>query len=154
MTTQPKTSTLITALIIAMIFVVASIGFAAANATDNATDTGFITGTTWFDANGNEMHELNEVAAPNISVYLQPVGANAVVTGGIVVFTDADGVFNFGSVAFGTYRVHAENGGMAEVTVGEVNGTVSVDLPINVDSNTPILQGTLVNQIFLPLVTR
>lgn len=150
MTTQPKTSSLIAALIVAIIFIVTSAGFAAAN----ADDTGFITGTAWFDANGNEMHELNEVVAPGTAVYLQPLGSNAAVAGGIVVFTDAQGVFNFGSVAYGTYRVQAENGGLVEITVSEVNGTVSVDLPVTVNSNGPHSQGTLVNQIFLPLVTR
>ncbi len=149
MTTQPKTSTTITALIIAIIFIVTSVGFAAAN----ADGTGFITGTVWVDANGNEMHELNEVVAPGTAVYLQPLGSNAAVAGGIVVFTDAHGTFNFGSVAYGTYRVQAENGGMAEITVGEVNGTVSVDLPVSGNGNGPILQGTPVHQIFLPLVT-
>jgi len=153
MTNQLKTSnaTSLIALIIAIIFVVTSVGFAAANADDS---TGFITGTAWFDANGNEMHELNEVAAPDTAVTLQPMGTNAAVTGGIVVFTDADGVFSFGSVAYGTYRIQAENGGMAEITVGEVNGTVSVDLAVNVDGDPPIIQGIFVNQIFLPLITR
>jgi len=150
MTTQPKTATLITALIITIIIIVSSVGFAAAN----ADDTGFITGTVWFDINGNEMHELNEVAAPGTAITLQPVAANAAVAGGIVVFSAADGTFNFGSVAYGTYRIQAENGGMAEVTVGEVNSAVSVDLPVRVENNGPTLQGTLVNQIFLPLVTR
>jgi len=151
MTSQPKTTqtTIITALIIAIIFVVASLGFASAGA-DN---TGFITGTSWFDSNGNGMRELNEVAAPNTVITLRVVGENVTVAGDLVVFSAADGTFNFGTVGYGDYVVQAENGGTVEVSVSEANSAVSIDIPVDSADNAPNLQGAPAYQIFLPLVS-
>lgn len=150
MTTQSKTITLITALIIAILFVVTSVDFAAAN----TNDTGFVTGITWFDSNENDMREPTETVAPNTAVYLRLVDANAAVAGGMVVFSDANGIFDFGSVAFGTYEVQAENGDTVEITLSEVNSAISVEIAVNDPITSPVVQGYLVHQIFLPLVIR
>ena len=150
MTTQPKTFTTMTALIIAIIIVVSSIGFAAAN----ADSTGFVTGTTWVDANNNDMREPNEVIAAGTPVTLLPVGDDAVAAGGMTVFSDANGNFDFGTVAFGTYQVQAAEGGMVEVTLSEANSTASVEVPVYSNDSGPALQGSLIRQIFLPLVSR
>jgi len=151
MTNQPQRShNLITALMFTVILVVASLGFAAAS--PNTDNTGTVTGAAFIDANANGMREPDEASAPNVAITLQPVGATVVVAGGIIVFSDASGNYQFDAVAYGDYRIQAEKGDTVEISVSEVNAAVSVDLPIADSSNTPDGQGAY--QIFLPLVTR
>jgi hypothetical protein len=148
--TRKNNIVIITALIAVIFATLFSTGFAAAN----AESTGYLTGTAWYDANNNGMRELNETVATETAISLRPVGSNAAVAGGLVIFTDANGNFVFGDVAFGTYEVQAENGQTVEVTLSEVSAAVSVELPVTVEEKGPTSQGTLVNQIFLPMVIR
>jgi hypothetical protein len=148
--TRKNTIVIITALIAVIFATIVSTGFAAAG----AESTGYLTGTAWYDANGNGMRDLNEITAPETAIYLHPVASNAAVAGGLVIFSDANGNFDFGSIGFGTYQIQAENGDITEITVSEVSAAVSVELPVTVENDGPMAQGTMVNQIFLPLVIR
>lgn len=150
-TTQTNTrkNIVIIATLIAVIFgIFATTGFAAAN----AESTGYLTGTAWVDSNNNNMREPNETVAADTAIYLRPVGNNAAVAGGMVIFSDANGNFDFGSVGFGSYEVQAEHGQMVQVTLSEVNAAISVELPVAADG--PDASNGQSYQIFLPLVIR
>jgi len=140
-----KTTTAMFSLIVAMMLVMTFAGLAAAGQESAAN----MTGLTWYDLNGNGLREETEPVAPNIPVYMRPLGGEAGIAGGLVTFSDANGVLDFGVMEFGDYQVQVDNGLPFIITLSETNSASTLEMPVPATS-----MPTLSNQIFLPLIVR
>ncbi len=133
------------ALIIAIMMVMTFAGLAAAGPESAAN----MTGLTWYDLNGNGLREETEPIAPNIPVYMRLLGGEAGIAGGLVFFSDANGVLDFGVMEYGDYQVQVDNGQPFIITLSESSSASALEMPVAA-TNMP----TLSHQIFLPLIIR
>ncbi|MBK8799663.1 MAG: carboxypeptidase regulatory-like domain-containing protein [Anaerolineales bacterium] len=105
---------------------------APALATDHDANSGIVSGTVYYDSNGNSVAELDELNVPHATVYVQRQGGAAP----IVVTADAAGDFVLTDLAYGAYLVWAEDAHhnmSLVIDVGEVGGAVTADVPIVYD---------------------
>lgn len=137
-----KFTTTAFALIIVTILFTSLSGLAAASQDSVA----YLAGVTWFDNNGNGIRENDEPVAPGIPVYMRPLGGEAGVAGGLVVFSDNEGLVDFGGLEYGDYQVQVDNGEPFTVTLSEANSTSTLELPVAPASHS--------TTIFLPMVIR
>ena len=116
-----------------------------------AADGGIVSGSVYYDSNGNSQPELGEANVPNATVYVELTGAETP----FVVTTDAAGYFVLTGLPLGVYRLWAEDAKhnrSAVVELGEVTGASSVELPIVYDVPNEIEETSVAN-LYLPLVT-
>ena len=142
---QNSTSRFVTVLFAAIAFaIIASLAPASASASADLAN-GFITGTVWQDSNRNGIMEPNELPLANHEVYLQRVDGEVNGAMVAVVYTDADGMFMFENLEFGSYQVFPDGGSHVLIDVQDVSATANVDLPM-----TPINH----HFVFIPTVRR
>jgi hypothetical protein len=118
-----------------------------------AVDGGMVSGSVYYDSNGNSQPELGEANVPNATVYVQRVDAAAP----IVIAADANGNFVLTDLPYGAYQVWAEDAQhnlspAQSVKLDEVTGANSLELPIVHDPSNEI-EGASVANLYLPLVT-
>lgn len=94
-----------------------------------ADSSGLVSGTVWFDRNGNGIWEPSEPVLIGRPVYLQRVGLERDNEVPRTAYADEDGFYLFDALSYGEYRVYAVGGQEQSVTIGEANGAVSVDIP-------------------------
>jgi hypothetical protein len=107
-----------------------------------ADSSGLVSGTVWFDRNGNGIREPSEPVLMGRPVYLQQVGLERDNEVPRTAYADEDGLYLFDALPYGQYRVYTLGGQEQPVIVGEANGAVSVDISV---------PGHIV---FLPITTR
>lgn len=97
---------------------------------------------------------MGEPNVPNVTVFIRRKGEDEL----RVILTDAAGFFVAYNLPYGVYLVWAQDGesnlsDLQSVTLDEVNGAGTVDLPIprNTSGDAQI---RITNRIFLPLVNR
>lgn len=115
-----------------------------------AADTGFLSGSVFVDANGNDMVEPWESLVPGATVYVR---SQADPTVEITTQTDQGGYYVMDEVPLGAYDVWASLDGQAMETIltvelAETNGQISLDVPIS--TTVGPVQG---NTLFLPIVS-
>lgn len=125
-------------------------------ATATVASSGRLSGMVWMDDNRNGIHEPFETGAGRLPLYLQPVSNGEVVgTGGLAVWTDENGTFNFENVAYGQYEIRLDSGESQTVTVSEVNSAPYIEIamqPATPDAGR--LGSEMKVQIFLPIINR
>jgi hypothetical protein len=106
------------------------------------------------EEDGDGQARVGEPNVSNATVFIQREGEDEA----LVVSTDAAGFFVARNLSYGVYFVWAQDGesnlsAVQSVTLDEVNGASTVDLPIsrNTSGGTQI---RITNSIFLPLVNR
>ncbi|RMG89204.1 MAG: hypothetical protein D6706_21755 [Chloroflexi bacterium] len=114
----------------------------AAVANAATTGTGVISGTVFFDLNHNGVREISEPSATERIVALHQVQSDA--TRSLVSFANVgtDGTYLFKGLPFGDYVLQCDGCAAVQVTIGEGNAAVSIDL------------ATPGYQIFLPISMR
>lgn len=120
-----------------LVMAFASLAFAGQKSSAN------VTGLAWYDLNGNGLREVTEPVAPNVPVYMRLLGGEAGIAGGLVTFSDANGVLDFGVLEFGDYQVQVGNGEPFVLTVSEASSASALEMPV-----------PAINHIFLPLIIR
>ncbi|MBW7881589.1 MAG: hypothetical protein H3C34_02940 [Caldilineaceae bacterium] len=120
-----------------------------------ASGSGTIAGSTWHDVNGNQQAEVGEPQIGATLVYVQSVDDPSRL---YVTQADAQGFYVVTDLPYGAYQVWAQDADLNStaprlITIGEVNGAVSVDLGFIYDLSND-LQLMAVRQVFLPLVTQ
>ena len=130
------------------------LGVAALAAGEEAEAGGYISGSVFYDLDGDGQARVGEPNVSNATVFIQREGEDEA----LVVSTDAAGFFVARNLSYGVYFVWAQDGesnlsAVQSVTLDEVNGASTVDLPIsrNTSGGTQI---RITNSIFLPLVNR
>ncbi|MBE2237072.1 MAG: hypothetical protein IAE81_04740 [Caldilineaceae bacterium] len=123
-------------------------------AVDSADNHGIVSGTVYYDSNGNSQPELDETNVSNATVYLQRQGDAFP----IIVTASAAGDFVVTDLAYGAYLVWAEDAqhnisATQLVELDEVTGASSVELPIVYDLSNDI-EFMNVTSLYLPLVNR
>lgn len=142
---QNSTSRFVAVVFAAIAFaIIASLAPAAASANADIAN-GFVTGTVWQDSNRNGIMEPNELPLANHEVYLQRVDGEVNGAMVAVVYTDADGMFKFENLEFGSYQVFPDGGSYVLVDVQDVSATAVVELPM-----APVNH----NFIFIPTIRR
>jgi len=119
-----------------------------------AADNGIVSGTVYYDSNGNSQAELDETNVPNATVYLQRQGDMSLIT----ITADAAGNFVLTDLAYGAYLVWAEDAqhnisAAQRVELDEVTGASSIELPIVYDLSNDI-EFMNITSLYLPLVNR
>lgn len=118
-----------------------------------AVDGGIVSGSVYYDSNGNSLPELGEANVPNATVYVQRADAAAP----IVIAADANGNFVLTDLPYGAYQVWAEDdqhnlSPAQSVKLDEVTGANSLELPIAHDLSDEGDETSAAN-LYLPLVT-
>lgn len=119
-----------------------------------AVDNGVVSGSVYHDVNGNAQAEVGEPNLPDATVYVEREGDAAPKS----IVTDAEGYFVLTDLAYGRYRLWAEDSehhrsSVQYVALDEVNGASIVELPIVFDLSNDI-QYLNASTIFLPYVNR
>ncbi len=146
MNSRIHTNNFVTIVFIAIFFAfIAGVAVPRAASAYADLSNGFITGTVWRDSNRNGIMEPNELPLANHEVYLQRVDEE--VNGAMValVFTDAEGTFQFENLEFGQYRVYPDGGDYLLVEVQGVGATSNLELPVTIQMN---------HFVFMPTVSR
>jgi len=130
------------------------LGAAALAAGEEAESGGYISGSVFYDLDGDGQARVGEPNVPGATVFIQREGEDEP----LVVSADAEGFFVARNLPYGAYLVWAQDAesnlsGMQSVTLDEVNSASSVDLPISRDASGGT-QVRITNSIFLPLVNR
>ncbi|MCS6826569.1 MAG: carboxypeptidase-like regulatory domain-containing protein [Caldilinea sp.] len=116
--------------------------------------SGYISGSVFYDLDGNGQANVGEPNAAGAMVFIQGEGE----TIPLVLTTDAEGFFVARELPYGVYRIWAQDArsnrsAMQSVTLDEVNGASSIDLPIPGGASGGA-HVRFANSIFLPLVNR
>lgn len=109
----------------------------AAFASELATNS--VSGVIFNDLNGNGMQEMNETSISHGIINVQEMGSDVIES----LIADADGTFNTGEMAFGTYLVWSEaNGQASEMVMLEINElSASTVLALGIPSATVAIDG-------------
>lgn len=139
--------------VIQLIFLVL-LGAAALAAGEEAESGGYISGSVFYDLDGDGQARVGEPNVPNVTVFIRRKGEDEL----RVILTDAAGFFVTYNLPYGVYLVWAQDGesnlsDLQSVTLDEVNGAGTVDLPIPRNTSRDA-QIRITNRIFLPLVNR
>ncbi len=115
--------------VFALILVAVLVALTALPVAAAPANNGMVAGTAYVDFNRNGIWEPTEPVASGRTVYLQAVGPD--VTGLAVLAVQAadDGTFVFDNLAAGEYLLLCDDCAGMSITIGEVNSTVTVDLP-------------------------
>lgn len=127
-----------------------TVGLAAGEETGSG---GYISGLVFYDLNGDGQASVGEPNSPHATVFIQREGEEP-----RIVEASAEGFFVANNLAYGVYRVWAQDAesnrsSIQTVTLDEVNGASSLDLPISRNSSEGAQAG-VTDRIFLPLVNR
>jgi len=144
----------VVAIAVIQLILLVLLGAAALAAGEEAESGGYISGSVFYDLDGDGQARVGEPNVPYATIFIQREGEDEP----LVVSADAAGFFVARNLSYGVYLIWAQDGesnlsGMQSVTLDEVNGASSVDLPISRDA----LEGAqirITNSIFLPLVNR
>ncbi len=144
----------IVAIGIIQLALLALLGAAALAVGEEPGSSGYISGSVFYDLDGNGQANVGEPNAAGATVFIQREGEAAP----IVLSADAEGFFVARHLPYGAYRVWAQDAEsnlstMQFVALDEVNGAGSIDLPIPRDASGGA-QIRFTNSIFLPLVNR